>query len=149
MLLAALVLAGCGGGTRSPDPVDAAAYVKRVDGVQRDLAAAFARVQDDLGTTATPREQARALGAFAAAAGGAARSLGAVDPPASVAAQHRALTQAVSRFAGAISGARAALVATPDAQGAFRTSAALEDASAAAQRRIDAARAAIDSGLVK
>ena len=147
-LLAALALAGCGAsGAPAPEPADAAAYVRRVDGVQRDLAAAFARVQDGLGTTATPREQARALGAFAAAAGSAARSLDAVAPPASVATQHRALAQAVTRFSAAITAARAGLVATPDVQSAFRASAALEEASATAQGRIDAARSAIDAGL--
>jgi hypothetical protein len=129
-LLAALALAlglvACGG----DDVEQSNDYVEAVNAAQTSFAQTFDKLQSEITTESTPKEDSATLGRFEGAIDDVVQDLSAVKPPEAVKALHQQLIDAIEGYGTTIAKAREA----------FRSSSPSEVLSARTQLSTDVAR---------
>jgi hypothetical protein len=126
VLLAATLLAGCGGA----DTKASNAYVDQVNKVQSEFAATFERLSGQITATSTAAQDGATLQGFKAAIDRTVARLKAIKPPDKVKDLHAQLTATIGRYGTAVAGAEAGL-AKPGAAARAKAAAKLaEDTSA-------------------
>jgi hypothetical protein len=104
VLLAAAVLAGCGGGDGGRDD-----YVSALNKAQNGLAQRFTRLQTRITATSTAAQDRATLKAYEGAVGTTVRDLRAIDPPEGFEALHQRFVGEVADYGDALRSARAEL----------------------------------------
>ena len=139
LLCGLVLLAGCGG-----DSEESNAYVDDVNAAQMEFADNVARLSREITRESSPREDRRTLDRFEGAIDGVVDDLRRIDPPDVVDAEHDRLIAAMNGFGTEVEEATAALRDPTRGRIAQRT---LAQATAAVDRRINAAITAINSKL--
>lgn len=143
LVLAAAVLAGCGGG----DVAGNNAYVAKVNAAQDRFARSVQRIQRELDTpTSTPAQDRRALDAFGVAVRRAVDDLRMAAPPATVRALHARLVAALASY-GPVIAARLAVADSPDPRRLLQATTRFSTQSDAVTVRIQRAIAQINAKL--
>ena len=141
-LLCGLVLiAGCGG-----DSEENNAYVDDVNAAQVEFADNVARLSREITEDSSPREDRATLDRFEGAIDGVVDDLRRIDPPDVVDAEHDRLVAAMNGFGTEVEEATDAL-RDPTRSRIERAQRTLAQATAAVDRRINAAITAINSKL--
>ena len=136
LLLAAVLLAGCGGGDTKTNN----AYVDQVNKVQSEFAATFERLSGQITATSTAAQDRATLESFKKAIDGTVADLRAITPPGKVKDLHAQLAATIARYGSAIAAAEKGLThadAATRAKAASRLSQETSTTSADFSRVID------------
>ncbi len=105
LLLAAALLAGCGGGDTKTNN----AYVDQVNKVQSEFAATFERLSGQITATSTAKQDRATLEGFKRAVDRTVADLRAIKPPDKVKDLHAQLAATIARYGAAIAAAEQGL----------------------------------------
>lgn len=139
--LAALALAGCGGG----DVKESNAYVDSVNLAQTRFAASFERLARDITSASTPAQDRRTLRSIEGTIDATVADLRKIVPPEKVKAQHDQLVEAIAQYGEAINTAGQKLGGSAEQATAAEARLAADTAKTSTQ--VNAAIAAINQKL--